>query len=299
MGWLSTNTNAAGDGSDQSLFYSDSGLDACSDYLGKLAELYRDEFDRRPTLNEIFYHVETGLNERLDELVTDSIDSVSSLTAKTKKRPAKPKAVLGDIVAIPLARHVFVYCRVVEVLKRDDVVVELFDLVTSTPANIVRVVEASALAQFRLEQTGVHWQHWKVIGNQSVADDYVVKKVAYSLPCFVAEIEFTECLQKAGQLPESFRLYADVNASHPKLREDELASLATIMQFLQDKSLLTDEGIAELESGKLPNDFSLHSGLLTEAGNQFYEKVFKKDYQSGYFLTDTATKIEQFWSENQ
>ncbi|OYP35457.1 Imm26 family immunity protein [Rhodopirellula sp. MGV] len=298
MGWLTANKDAAGADAD-GLAFSDSGLDACSDFLQQFATHYQDELGRLPSVAEIAFHLETALNGQLSESLDDEIKSVAAITIKTKKRPAKPKAVVGDFVAIPLVRDKFAVGQVVEVLKRDDVVIELLDLLTNGMPNLAAASEASPLSQFRIEQTGVHWQHWKIIGNRDVPSNYAVKKVAYSLPCFVAELEFVDALRSQGKLPSDFKLYADLNASHPSLQESEFAAMTEIMSFLQKKQLLSNEGLAEFADGKLPGDFSLHSGLLTKSGIEFYDKVFKKDLQSGYFSKDTTARIEAFWDENQ
>ncbi|MCC9602687.1 immunity 26/phosphotriesterase HocA family protein [Stieleria sp. JC731] len=292
MGWLKTENDGAG------LYFSDSGLDVCADFLQQFALHYQEELGRQPSLAELTYHLEQGLNQNLDDLVEDPIKAVSAISVKTKKRPAKPKAVLGDLLAIPLGGHRTIYGQVVEVLKRDDVVVEVLDCVSDGTPNLALAMQAKPLAQFRVEQTGVYWSHWKVIGNRSVPDGYPVKKVAYSLPCFVAEIEFVETLRDSSKLPKDYRLYADIGASHPDLREGELGSMVEVLTFLKKKKLLSKSGLAEFGSGELPADFALHSELLTDQGAAFYDKVFKKDYQSGYFATDTTQKIEQFWAEN-
>lgn len=288
MGWLKIDSKSEE-------YFGDEPLDCCAEFLAELREVYGSERERLPSLGEILINIEKTINSNLADYTSDEVSSVA-VSGKTKKSPAKPKAAIGDFLAIPIHRELFAFAQVYG-LDKDVVVIGVLPCIENVIANVATLIELEPIDQLSVEPTGVMWNHWQVIANHDVPK-IEIKKSLSSSPCFVGELEIVELLQKHKVIESTFRLYRDVRAMHPKQQPKFLGRLQTMMEFLDEKGVLSKRGKLELTDGGLPDDFCMHSELLNKKGLTFFNKVFEKDYMSDYFYTDTVEKLEALWQGN-
>ncbi|RKZ50583.1 MAG: hypothetical protein DRR16_26055 [Candidatus Parabeggiatoa sp. nov. 3] len=290
MGWLSIEHKG------KKLYYEDKGLDYSVEFLQKLRKEYlQSDLQRLPTLEEILLNLDIVLGVDFASYCSNGKDQeLVSISGKTKKQPVQPKPKVGDIVAVPFKRNLFGFIQVLEIQYRDAGVIGIYPyLQTKKSLNIALLSDLKFMAQLQVELTGVLWKHWRVIGNLPLPKTLKIENFLSFSPCFVAELKIIELLKKNKLLDKAFISYDNIRASPPKWRKLVRKSLSVVMSFLKQQKLLSEMGLKEIESGKVPSDFCMHSELLTKEGVMFSEVVFETDHM----YEDTEPKIKALWEE--
>lgn len=105
----------------------DEAQDVTHDFLRQLSELYREQFGRGPTLEEVRLLLETGLRVSGPELLADMEDRrVVQAVFKTQKKPRDQAFKVGDVFAIPLGGGRVAFGRVMMLDKMRGLLVEVF-----------------------------------------------------------------------------------------------------------------------------------------------------------------------------
>jgi hypothetical protein len=294
MGWWTRRID------DRTLYLSDEGLDLAADFLARLRTQYEtSDLRRSPRLEEVLLTLQTVLAPEPSAYLADGPNlSIEIMTTAKKKRPASPaKPEVGDVIRVPLKRDLFAYVQLLEYVGKSGIV-GILPRTSTSDLEIDSFATDKFVAQLRIEMTGVEWGHWQVVGRLPTKPQLAGKPLTTILPAFVAEFRIVEALRKAGVLRPNFFVFDDVRAKHPKLRAMTMEKLSATMRFLRNQGALTDAGLAEIPDGEVPDDFSMHSDLLTEQGRQFYyDVILDKDFEGDELYADTERKLEGLWRE--
>lgn len=164
MGWWHANDE------DEDLVIGDGPLDAAEDFLLAISSSYENELKRKPTLAEVIAILETILTRRADDIFAEAnAITVSSLVARTKKRPKKRKLMPGDVFSFhfPDGAHGFAH------LTPQNGVIEVFlvksqrPVILSTIKEVERVRYPSLVNLDLLEEGG-----WSYLGNISYDETF-------------------------------------------------------------------------------------------------------------------------------
>jgi hypothetical protein len=153
----------------------DGPYDLIGQAFDKVAQEYLDEWDRKPTLNEILQMVEAILGADLSRYVSDEVTiELVSVLAKTKKR-RKPQAYnVGDFFAIPLENRTYTFGRILSDVQNEKMgmLIGIYDFVSRnlvTPS-LLRNKPFMFTPFYCSDQGWTTW-HWKIIGNAPVVED--------------------------------------------------------------------------------------------------------------------------------
>lgn len=105
----------------------DDAHDVTHDFLQRLSQLYREQFGRGPTLDEVRLLLETGLYVSGPALLSGMEGwRVVQAVFKTQKRPRDQAFKVGDLFAIPLGDSRVAFGRVMMLDKMRGMLVEVF-----------------------------------------------------------------------------------------------------------------------------------------------------------------------------
>ena len=213
---------------------------------------------------------------------------------KRKVKPAKAK--VGDVVAVRFTPSLSGYVQVLSTYPRNAGVIGVYSVAPGGAVNLDELSKVEFAEVFHVELTGVVWGHWITAGNLPVTLESEPNKTGGATPCQVATWNVLNALKQKGLVKPDFRTYTQIKAYHPKLHDYFIRWQTETMKYLEEKKLLTKEGVSEIRAGDVGSDFMLHSGLLSKEGNQFYDLVFLRDYAVDT-QEDTHARLEEYWEK--
>lgn len=145
----------------------DDAQDVTHDFLRRLSDLYRQQFGRGPTLDEVRLLLETGLRVGGAELLADLEDRrVVQAVFKTQKKPRDQAFKVGDVFAIPLGGARVAFGRVMMLDKMRGLLVEVFRSVGRSLEGVPRVVQSGRLFHPILASVAaLHAGRWIVVAS--------------------------------------------------------------------------------------------------------------------------------------
>jgi hypothetical protein len=166
MGWWSVKHSG------EELIQGDAPYDILGDTFEQLAQEYEEEWDRKPTLAEIVYAIETVLAASIDKYASDGDElEIVDLAVKTKKRRKSQSFRVGDFFAIPLGDGLYAFGRILSDLEANDLgmLVGIYDRVSKrilSPMELKRT--EFMVTPFHCTDEGWKTRRWKIIGNMPV-----------------------------------------------------------------------------------------------------------------------------------
>lgn len=140
----------------------DEAFDAMYEGLKGVAAAYREEFGRKPTLEEVRTLFETQLCSAGDDLVEDLAErTVKQVTIKTVKKPKDQRYGVGDVFAIPISGARFAFGRVMLLDKLLGMLIEVFAKSSDSKALERDVMESGRLFQPLLASENSSLESWR------------------------------------------------------------------------------------------------------------------------------------------
>jgi hypothetical protein len=169
MGWWSIKHSG------EELIQGDAPYDILGDSFEQLAQEYEEEWDRKPTLAELVYAIETVLAASIDKYASggDELEIVS-LAVETKTRRKSQSFRIGDFFAIPLDEELYAFGRILSDLEANDLgmLVGIYDRVSKRILAPMELKETGFMFMpFHCDDEGWKTWRWKIIGNMLVEPD--------------------------------------------------------------------------------------------------------------------------------
>lgn len=154
----------------ENLVIGDDILDITYRYLKEIRDSYKDDLDRKPTIEELEYLLNLSFRVNLDDDILENFENmeIKSLTLKTQKRLKKKEKIKpGDIFSFKINDGRYCFGRAINVTK-NGTFIEIFDYISNYPvfdyAKLDKwlidplVISASILFEKKMEG------EWSIIG---------------------------------------------------------------------------------------------------------------------------------------
>lgn len=169
MGWWADKQG------DVELIVGDDPYDALSEALDRIVQAYEEEWERKPTLEELIHSFEVVLGADMERYVKegDTLELVA-LKAKTKKRRKSQPYKVGDFFAIPLEDGRYAFGRILSDILEEEMgmLVGIYNIVSR------RILSPEELRNlpwmftpfYCSDQGWTSWR-WRIIGHLPIAED--------------------------------------------------------------------------------------------------------------------------------
>lgn len=146
------------------LVVGDEPLDALSESLGSIAQLYEMAWGRKPTAAELARLVELVLAGDGENVCSDALFHEVQIASVLKKRSVRQSFKIGDYFAVELDRQKFAYGRILWDHPSYGPLVETFDFVSDGPAPLRQVKAGKRLFCTYVSEDGFRSRRWRIIG---------------------------------------------------------------------------------------------------------------------------------------
>jgi hypothetical protein len=148
----------------------DDPFDLISACFGKVAQLYKRDWKRKPSLRELLGTVEAVLAAQLQDHTTDGESAeLVSLTFKTQKIPKRQKYAKGDVVKAVAANGKPIYGRIFDVERAIGPLVGVYDSLGMSQTDLDAIIQRPLVVKvFPTHPETLEKREWLVIGNRPV-----------------------------------------------------------------------------------------------------------------------------------
>lgn len=154
----------------ENLVIGDDVLDITYKYLKEIRDSYKEDMERKPTIEELEYLLNLSFRVNIDDEILENFEEleIKSLTLKTQKRlKKKEKIKQGDIFAFRINDRRFCFGRCIS-LTRNGTFVEVFDYISNYPVFDYSKIEKWLIDPLVIDSYGLFERkaegEWFIIG---------------------------------------------------------------------------------------------------------------------------------------
>ncbi|MHB0998332.1 MAG: hypothetical protein ACYC27_03720 [Armatimonadota bacterium] len=200
---------------EESVLVGDGPLDILDKALQQIADDYKEDAERNPTVKELAKTLEIAIKARQDILFGELKSmEVSDVTIKMKKIPKKQSYQIGDYIAVPLRSGGYGYARIMDEFGSIGMLFLLLNIYSEEilPAETVR--KATAFHELLSVRKNVENGKYRVLGSPvepiiipnrnvkeaSIEFDRQFDRLGGASSSAVIEIDLEENLRKKGRI---------------------------------------------------------------------------------------------------
>jgi hypothetical protein len=175
MGWWAEDSPYG-----EKLIVGDDPLDIIVGMLRAVSQAYREDYGRKPTLDEVLNVIEICLGSEASELLLDFDErELINIRAKTRRRRKKQAYKVGDYFAVPLGEDGYGFGRIIDNHPRYGILILLFNIISNRMLQAEELERAPQLfppIYAGIDEAWTTWR-WKIIeGPPVIKGEYPIPR---------------------------------------------------------------------------------------------------------------------------